>query len=73
MAGNLRTITAHIYCEMLLAGCKNNSFILNFFPCLPKENMDRKLGERVRDMSLHKLSICLSQRFVLMRFELYLG
>jgi len=44
MAGNL-SITGHIYCEMLLVGRKNNNFILNLFSCLPKENMERKLGE----------------------------
>jgi len=44
-AGNLFPITGHIYCEMLLADCKNNNFILNFFLRLPEENMERKLDE----------------------------
>jgi len=49
------------------------NFILNFFPCLPNENKERKLGEWARDTSLDLLSICVSRSFVLMRFEFYLG
>ena len=48
-------------------------FILNFFPCLPKEYMERKLGEWARDTSLDLLSMRLSRSFVLMRFEFYHG
>jgi len=32
MAGNLFPIMGHIYCEMLLADCKNNCFYLKLFP-----------------------------------------
>jgi len=32
IAGNVFTITDHIYCEMLLAGRKNNYFYLKLFP-----------------------------------------
>ena len=45
----------------------------NFFPCLPKEKMERKPGEWARDTSLDFLSICLTRSFVLTRFEFYLG
>jgi len=61
-------ITGHIYREMLLVGRKNIYFILNLFPSLPKENMERKL-ERARDTYFDLLSICLSRSFDLMRFD----
>ena len=56
----------HIIAKCCWRVAKIINFILNFFRCLPEENMERKLGEWTRDTSLDLLSICLSRSSVLM-------